>query len=452
MLLQRKDLLDRLILVIGQGRLTLTTKALDEASERISRYLLVQAGLNAGYGITIGVGLFFIGLDYALLWGCLAALLRFVPYVGPWIAACFPLALSLAVFSGWEHLFLVVALFVVVELVSNMILEPLMYGKNTGTSSVALLIAVAFWTWLWGPVGLVLATPLTVCLVVLAKYVPQLEFVTILLTDETMVTPRLTYYQRLLAKDQDEAMRVVDEYLKKGDPEMIYDEVLLPALCSIKRDRDRDEVSTEDEQFVYDATRKVLDVLAERRVARLAKEDAALAKQDAKEDAALAAPAPAERKALVLGCPAADEADELALRMLRELMAGSARSELLVLDHSLLVGEALSVAERDAASIVCIGAPPPGGLTHARYLIKRFRTQQPEVRVLVGRFGAPDDTTDASILEQGGADRVATTLLGARKIMDELVQHLQFPVATERTAKSMIAPADAIAMARQAGV
>jgi predicted PurR-regulated permease PerM len=417
MLLQRKDLLDRLIMVIGHGRLTLTTKALDEASDKISRYLLIQAGLNASYGLAIGVGLYFIGVKYALLWGCLAFLLRFVPYVGPWIAAAFPIALSLAIFPGWAKLFLVGGLFIVIELVSNMVLEPIFYGKNTGASSVALLIAIAFWTWLWGPVGLVLATPLTVCLVVIGKYVPQLRFVTILLADEPLGTPQITYYQRLLAKNQDEAMRVVDEHLKAGDPESVYDDLMLPALCAIKRDRDREEVTLEDEQFVYQATRKILEVLGTRRAAR--------AEEVASDTQGAAPPVP---KVMVLGCPAADEADELSLYLLREVLADSPRCELVVLDHNLLAGEVLDVAKKDDTPIICIGVPPPGGLTHARYLVKRFRTQRPDVRIIAGRWACEEDERDVQVLQEAGADRVATSLVKARKGIEELLHELQFPV------------------------
>src|SRR6266545_4643352 len=180
MLLEHGDLRNRLIALAGYGRLTVATKALDEAGGRISRYLLMQSFLNGSFGFAVGVGLFLIGLPHAVVWGVLAAVLRFIPYVGTAVAIVLPAALSLAVFHGWLQPILVIALFAVLELANYTIMEPLLYGQSAGVSPVALLVAVGFWTWLWGAVGLVLATPLTVCLVVLGKYVPQLAFIGVL--------------------------------------------------------------------------------------------------------------------------------------------------------------------------------------------------------------------------------------------------------------------------------
>jgi predicted PurR-regulated permease PerM len=187
MLLEQGDLRNRLIRLVGYGRLTLTTKALEEAGQRISRYLLMQSIINSSFGTAISLGLFLIGLPYALLWGVLAAVLRFIPYIGSAAAALFPVVLSLAAFPGWSQPLLVIGLIVLLELVSNMIMEPLFYGRSAGVSEVALIVAVAFWTWLWGPVGLLLATPLTVSLGVLGRYVPQLEFLGVLLSDEPVL-------------------------------------------------------------------------------------------------------------------------------------------------------------------------------------------------------------------------------------------------------------------------
>jgi predicted PurR-regulated permease PerM len=169
MLIRYTDLRSRLVHLVGYGRLTIATKALDEAGHRISRYLLMQSIINGSFGVAVGLGLFLIGVPYAVLWGFLAAVLRFIPYVGPIVSTLLPSALSLAVFPGWGHPFLVIGLILMLELASNMIMEPLLYGQSAGVSEVALLVAVAFWTWLWGAVGLFLATPMTVCLAVLCK-------------------------------------------------------------------------------------------------------------------------------------------------------------------------------------------------------------------------------------------------------------------------------------------
>jgi predicted PurR-regulated permease PerM len=258
MLIQREDLRNRLIRLVGYGRLTTTTRALEEASQRISRYLLMQSIINASFGITVGIALYFIGLPYALLWGFLAAMLRFIPYVGPWAAAIMPSALSLIVFEGWMWPALVVAVFLVLELVNNMVLEPLLYGESAGVSEVGLLIAVAFWTWLWGPVGLMLATPLTVCVVVFSKYVPQLDFISVLMGDEPVLQSNISYYQRLLAGDQDEAEEIVEEYLKTHPLEQVYDDVLIPALVDVKRDVEFGRLEESSRQFVFTATRNIL--------------------------------------------------------------------------------------------------------------------------------------------------------------------------------------------------
>jgi predicted PurR-regulated permease PerM len=193
MLLKHGDLRSRLIHLAGHRRLTIATKALEEAGQRISRYLLMQSIINGSFGVAAGFGLFLIGVPYAVLWGFLAAALRFIPYVGPAVSAILPSALSLAVFPGWVQPFLVIGLILLLELSIYMVLEPLLYGQSAGVSAVALLVAAAFWTWLWGPVGLLLATPLTVCLGVLSKYVPQLEFVGMLMGDEPALGTHTSY-------------------------------------------------------------------------------------------------------------------------------------------------------------------------------------------------------------------------------------------------------------------
>ena len=244
MLLEREDLRDRMIRLIGGGRLTVTTQALDDAATRISRYLMMQSIVNGTYGLAVAIGLWAIGYFFAdapfpsvFLWGLLCAVLRFIPYIGPWIGAAFPIALSLAVFPSIHVFFATVSLFVIIELLSNNFMEPLLYGSSTGMSAVAILVAAVFWTWLWGPIGLLLSTPLTVCLVVIGKYVPQLRFLDIMLGDEPVLNPPERVYQRLLALDQEEVIDVVDDYLKERSIEEVYDDILLPAMAMAEQDR-----------------------------------------------------------------------------------------------------------------------------------------------------------------------------------------------------------------------
>ena len=393
MLLKREDLRNRLLRLVGHGRMTVTTKAVDEAGARISRYLLMQLIVNGTYGLAWGLGLFVIGVDYAPLWGFLAAALRYVPYVGAPVAALLPLALSLIQFEAWTQPILVVALLVVLELVSNNVMEPWLYGQSIGVSEVALIVAATFWAFLWGPIGLVLSGPLTVCLVVLGRYVPPLEFFAVLLGDEPALAPHVAYYQRLLAGDQDEAEDLVRSYVKDAPPGGVYDALLVPALNFVKRDRERGELSEQDQEFVLRATREIVEDLA--------------------EDSAAAAGAPvADReKVRLVGCPARDEADRLALEMLRQLL-DPAKWEVEILSERMLAAEQVSQAAERRPAVLCIAALRPGGLAHTRYLCKRLHARIPGVRVVVGRWGvSPKDEQIQEQLREASPELVATTLL-----------------------------------------
>ncbi len=229
MLIKREDLRNRAIRLAGKGQLNVMTQALDDAGKRLSRYLLMQFLVNAGYGLLFGVALYFIGVPHVLLWGVFAAILRFVPYVGSPIAAALPIAMALAVFPAWREAEYIFGVFLVLELTVANVVEPLLYGAHTGISSLAILVAAVFWASLWGPVGLVLSTPLTVCLIVLGRHVPQLDFLEVLLGDEPVLLPEQCFYQRLLALDEIEARAIAESYLKENTLEDLYDSVILPA-------------------------------------------------------------------------------------------------------------------------------------------------------------------------------------------------------------------------------
>jgi len=213
MLIQREDLRNRFIRLVGQGSLTLTTRTLDEAGQRISRFLLTQTAINSGFGFLVTMILLWIGVPYAVLWGVTAALLRFVPYIGSLLAMLLPTALAFVLFEGWARTLATVGLFLSLDAVTANVVEPLLIGHHTGVSSLALLVSALFWTWLWGPVGLVLSTPLTVCLAVMGKHVPRLEFLAVLLGDEPALETDISFYQRLLAGDEDEANEIVEQHL-----------------------------------------------------------------------------------------------------------------------------------------------------------------------------------------------------------------------------------------------
>jgi predicted PurR-regulated permease PerM len=407
MLVRRVDLRNRLIRLVGYGRLPVATKALDEAADRITHYLVALSIINGTFGVAVATGLFLIGLPYAVLWGVMAGLLRFVPYMGAWVAALLPLTLSLAVFKGWFEPLLVLALFAVVEPLIFMVVEPLVYGVRTGVSDVAVLVAVGFWTWLWGPIGLLLATPLTVCVVVIGKYVPALEFLVVLLGEESEMAPDVGYYQRLLAGDRVEAEQIVKGHLASHSPDSVYDAVILPALSAARRDRLRGRLTAEDEQFIVSATDEILDELEPR----------------AREGAAADVPAP-PAPVRVLACPSRDDLDELALRMLTVLLPLSC-CEVELLAPDLLSAEAVALARETGAPLVCVGLVGPGGTSHARYLIKRLRAALPDTRIVVGRFGGGADGGGAdgrgadTQLKAAGADAIGRTL---EEVRDEVLR------------------------------
>jgi hypothetical protein len=414
MLIQRENLRNRLIRLIGYGRLTITTKALEEAGQRISRYLLMQSIINASFGLAVSIALYLIGLPYALLWGFLAAVLRFIPYVGPVAAAILPSALGMAVFRGWTWPILVIAVIVVLELINNMILEPLLYGESAGVSEVGLLIAVAFWTWLWGPIGLVLATPLTVCVVVISKYVPQLDFIGVLMSDEPVMKSNISYYQRLLAMDQDEAAEIVEEHLKSHSKEQVFDDVLVPALNYAKRDFDTGKMAQTEQQFVLQATRQILEDLDGFKA-----ENASLSSPLTDAQGPVEANRDATPKIAIVGCPVRDQADEISLIMLRQLLDPE-RYEFEILADELLAAE---IVERIAAknpALICFASLPPGGLAQTRYLCKRLRAQFPDTKLIVGRWGSRTDNSNA--LAAAGADRVGNTIIETRDHIIQLSQ------------------------------
>ncbi len=263
MLIKQFDLRHRLLRLVGLGQINTMTQALDDAAQRVSRYLLMQVLVNASFGTLFGFGLYFIGVPNPALWGVLAGLLRIVPYVGTMLAAVLPLALSLAAFDSWLPPLLVFLLFAGLELIIANFVEPWLYGANTGISSLALLMAAVFWTLLWGPAGLILSTPLTVCVVVMGRYVPQLAFLHILLGDEVVLAAEAQIYERLLAMDQPEAHSIVDQFLKDKPLVELYDSVLIPALSLAEQDRHKGAIDTIREEFFFLSINEMINELAE---------------------------------------------------------------------------------------------------------------------------------------------------------------------------------------------
>ena len=412
MLLERRDLRDRLLRLFGHGQLTITTKAFDEAGNRVSRQLLMQSLVNSLYGIAAGLGLYLLGVPYPLVWAALGAALRFIPYVGPVLGAGAPILVSLAALQGWAGPLWVVGLFVALELFTNLVLETVLYAGAAGVSQVALLVSLAFWTWLWGPLGLLMATPLTVCLVVLGKHVPGLEFVGTLMADTPALAPEYGYYQRLLARDQSEAADLIERYIETEPPRSVYDALLLPALNYAERDRLEQRLTPEEETAVIDATRELLSDAAET-IRRQQPEPPA-----PPVDASLPGPREPLR---VLGYAANGIADELALAMLAHVL-DDLPIVVEVTTARMPASEVVSLVQARGVSVVCLANLPPSPPSKTRYLVKRLRAALPEVRILVGRWGPPalaDESTQ--VLRDAGATLVAATLAETRTYLAGLV-------------------------------
>lgn len=419
MLLERRDLRDRLIGLFGSGRLTMTTKAFDEAGTRVSRQLLMQSLVNLVYGLTAGLGLYVLGVPYPLVWATLGAALRFIPYIGPVLGAGAPILVSLAALDGWLGPLWVVGLFVVLELFTNLVLETMLYAGAAGVSQVALLISVAFWTWLWGPLGLLMATPLTVCLVVLGKHVPGLEFVGMLMADTPALAPEYGYYQRLLARDQSEAADLIERHIKTQLPRTVYDALLLPALNYAERDRLEQRLSPDEETAVIDATRELLSDAADS-IRRLHPQPA-----PPTEDAGIPGPRAPLR---MLSYAVNGVADELALGMLAQVV-DDLPIDVDVIKTRLSAAELVSFVQAQGVSVVCLADLPPSPPSKARYIVKRLRAALPDVRILVGRWGPPAMVDEsAEMLREAGATLVAATLVDTRTYLGGLVELPRVPL------------------------
>ena len=448
MLIKRFDLRHRLFRLVGLGQINIMTQALDDAAQRVSRYLLMQVLVNAGFGTLFGFGLYCIGVPNPALWGVVAGLLRIVPYVGTMVAAALPIALSLAAFDSWLPPLLVFLLFAGLELIIANFVEPWLYGANTGISSLALLVAAVFWTVLWGPAGLILSTPLTVCVVVLGRYVPQLSFLHILLGDEEVLGAEAQIYQRLLAMDQPEAHAIVDRFLKDKTLVELYDSVLIPALSLAEQDRHKGAIDTTREEFLFLSINEMITELSEYQLAH----DSSQA-----EDAA-AESAPAERlSARILCLPANDRADEVTAAMLAQLLeqAGHAALSLPIAHAS--PAELLALIEIRQDDVICISALPPYAFPPARTMCKLIRERFPKLKLVVGVWGFSGDTEKAKArFERTQPDRLLTSLAQAVEQIQELIQAhgvmTPEPSASRHTSRPLWLPTEGLAASVQAGI
>ncbi|MGI6850857.1 AI-2E family transporter [Mesorhizobium sp. 1B3] len=427
MLLQREDLRDRFIRLVGGGDLHRTTQALGEAGQRVAKYLLMQVVVNATYGIPVGIGLWLIGIPNPLLWGMLAMVLRFVPYVGPVIAAIFPLALSIAVDPGWTMLLWTAALFIVLELLSNNIVEPWLYGSSTGLSPVAIIAAAIFWTWLWGPVGLLLSTPLTVCLVVLGRHVPQFSFLDVLLGSEPVLTPQESLYQRLLAGDPDEATERAEEFLEEDTLLSYFDEVAIPALALVEHDRARGVLDDEQRALVAAGALTLVDNLSD--YEELDPEDAQ--RTDAAELRAnqlppRIEPGPDWRERPILSAGGRGNLDDAASAILAQLFERCGVGVRTVPFTAMSFTNYASL-ELEGVRLVCLSYMNSDSLAHARYLVRRVR-RRTNALILVGFWSLePEEAAQRDLVKATRADFCVTTLAEALAVVLDMVPRAAEP-------------------------
>lgn len=393
MLLRREDMRNRLIGLWGPRRLLKATRALDDAGQRITSFLLMQLAVNAAFGLAFGLGLFAIGVPYAILGGFVAGLMRYVPFVGVWVAGMVPLVVSVALLPGWSQALLVLALLLVLEIMFAHIIEPIAFGKSIGVSEVALLVALAFWGWLWGGAGLILATPMTACLVVFARHLPRLRALAGLLGDEPPITPAQAFYQRLVAGDAAEADQLVTAFKADHAPEEVYGRLFVPALRLARAHGGSGQITGEEEAGIY---QRVRDLLPE----------------PVTEGKDPAAPA-------VVGFAAGEEANEAALQVFARLLPRAVAFR--VEPVKALTAELIGRAREEAPGVIVLGVVTKDA-RQTQLLVKRLRQACPDCRLLVGWWtGRRVPAATRRRLLAAGADGVADSLADARAQLSGLL-------------------------------
>ena len=413
-LIQHQDLRNRLVRLAGAQDLQRTTAALDDAGQRLSRLFLTQLALNAGFGFVIGIGLWIIGVPSAPLWGMLAMIMRFVPYIGAMISAIFPLILAAAVGPGWTMVLVTAALFLIAETIAGQAIEPMLYGQSTGLSPVAVIASATFWTWLWGPIGLVLATPLTMCLVVVGRHVDRLNFLEVMFGDEPPLTPAELIYQRMLARDPVEAAEQAEIFLKERPLVAYYDEILLQGLKLAQADAERGLLDEGRMQLFRDSVAEIVDDLGTHKdivaPSEPADAEAPLAQLDKAETACTVALLPEQWRSgkpvmCVPGIGLLDEATAIVLAQLVERQGIGARAEQA---DALSMSRIFSLDAKDVV-LICLCYVENASSAQIRYAVRRLRRRAPEAFILVALFG--DVVRVEELVKSGNTDFVQSSFL-----------------------------------------
>jgi predicted PurR-regulated permease PerM len=404
----REKMRNRVLRLLGPTRLAATTKAIDDAGVRISRYLRVQLLLNAAFGVALTIALLALDVRFAILWGFAAAILRYIPYIGAWIGLIPPLLASLAMTDNWWQPLCVLGVYAALEFVVANIAEPYFFGQSLGLSEVALIVSAGFWAFMWGPIGMIMSGPITAVLLVVAKHVPQLHSLGVLLGDEDALSPPMAFFQRLAARDRDEAWRIAGQYQSDRAPGALADGLFLPAMALAQGAVDRRELSDEDGQWIEGAMREIADDLSEPPPA---------------EEPKLAEVEPAR----LLSVPAGGLGDALALELLERRLPAQ-RWEMQHLHDGALASEMLAAVREFKPAVVVLGTLASGDLAHARYLCKRLVATDPDIKLFVGRWGhGPIPSALKSELPAVGVDEVAADLAGMHKLLESWWASLAAP-------------------------
>lgn len=419
MLVKHENLRNRLLLLAGRGRISLMTQAMNEAAARISRYLVMNVLMNAAYGLVFGISLSLLGIPNATLWGALMGILRMIPYAGTMAAGISTIAFALAVFPGWWHALWVALLFAGLELTVANFIEPHVYGRRTGISAFALIVMAVVWTLLWGWPGLIVSTPLTVCLIVMGRYIPQLSFLDILLGEDAELSPEAHYYERLLAMDQPEAHEIALAYLERHTLLELYDRVVLPALILSEQDRHKGVLDNVRGPWLYQSVTELIAEFTDYQREHgdeEQEEETAGGRKHSEEG-------PGERAAAirpVVCVPAEDEVDEIAATMLAQLLEQRGHGTMLLHSAS-LTPEILSRLAQEPETAVCVSAVPPFAFAQARRMAQSLRDSLPHNSIVVGLWGG--DGEKETLRNRFGVarpDAVATNLSSALKQVEEL--------------------------------
>jgi predicted PurR-regulated permease PerM len=420
LLMKREDLRHRILLLAGMGRISLMTQALQEAATRISQYLFFQAAVNASYGILFGSGLYLIGIPDATLWGALAGILRVVPYVGTATSLALPLIVSIAISASWWHPLLILGLFLALELSATNFVEPWLFSSRTGISSLALLTMAIFWALLWGWPGLILSTPLTVCIVVIGRHVPQMSFLHTLLGTDAELSTEAHFYERLLAMDQREAHAIANHFLEGKPLVELYDSVLIPALSLVEQDRHQGNLDDARCNFFFLSIGELIAELTDYHQ----KESA----NSPSPSAYLSRPFKVQEFAIVC-ISASDQADELTAQMLVQLMERS-NHQTLLLSAASVSGEILDSLAAEPNTVIFISALPPFAFSQARAICQRVRAHLPENRIIIGLWNTtndPEQTTEQTI-ERFGSGKPTVVVNTLSQAVQQVTQwHQQQP-------------------------